>query len=244
MIVGRVLAFGRADVRQIGRDPFLRVVLLGPVLILLAVRLGVPALTDWLLRHHGFDLAPLHPLVAAFMFVLLVPYLFGGLIGLLLLDERDQGILTALRVTPASLPGYGRYRAGLVMTATVVALVVCLPLSGLLAVPMVAALPSVGLAALAAPAWGLGLAAFATNKVEGLAALKIVSFVLSAPIGAWIAGSPWELAFGLAPTYWPAKAFWQAHLSGVVWPYALVGAAYHLAVLMWLARRLEVRLSR
>jgi fluoroquinolone transport system permease protein len=242
--MGRVLSFGRVDLHQIGRDPLLRIVPLAPLLLVLIVRAGVPPLAGWLARSHSLDVTPLAPLAVAFLLLQLIPYLFGTLIGLLLLEERDAGTLTALRVTPVPLRGYGAYRAGAATAATVVALLVCLPSSGLLAVPLVRALPAVGLAALAAPMWGLGLAAFAANKVEGFAAMKIASFTLLAPIAAWFTAPPWELAFGLSPTYWPAKALWQAQAGAAVWPYVLAGAAYHLALLAWLAHHLHTRLTR
>jgi hypothetical protein len=52
-------------------------------------------------------------MLLSFFFVLQIPLLFGLLVGLLVLDERDDDTLTALRVTPdlhdwlRPLPGRG-----------------------------------------------------------------------------------------------------------------------------------------
>ena len=57
------------------------------------------------------------------------------------------------------------------------------------------------------------------------------------PMIAWFVDSDWQWAFGVCPTYWPAKLYWEleaggAHASWV----ALVGVVY-LALLSWLMLR-------
>lgn len=51
--------------------------------------------------------------------------------------------------------------------------------------------------------------------------------------------SDWQVVFGLLPTYRPVKAFWVAGEGGNFWPYALVGLAYELLLLIPLLRRFQ-----
>jgi hypothetical protein len=53
----------------------------------------------------------------------------------------------------------------------------------------------------------------------------------------WFIQSGWNLAFGLLPPYWAAKAFWVASDNGIWWPYVVVGIVYNVAVAVPLFRR-------
>lgn len=91
---------------------------------------------------------------------------------------------------------------------------------------------------------GLFLAAFASNKVEGLAFMKGVGWLMIGPLAAYFVPGRWELLFGILPTYWPAKAFWVAGEGGSYWPYLLVGALYALLLVVLLLGQFQKRLSR
>lgn len=223
-------AYARADLRSIWRDPFTRLLLAGPLLLVVVVRVAEPGVARLLAAEAGVRAADHHAAAAAFLLLMVVPFLFGSLMGLLLLDERDGGILTALRVTPVSLRGYGLYRSVLAAALTAVTLVAALPASGLLTVPMAAALPAIVLSALLAPLPGLLLAGFFANKVEGMAVLKAMGMPLFSPVVAGFVDAPWRWAFAGVPTFWPAETLWRADAGQAAWPVALVGTAYVLVL--------------
>ena len=52
--------------------------------------------------------------------------------------------------------------------------------------------------------------------------------------------SKWQWAFGLCPTYWPAKLYWEleAGRSGS-WIYLLIGAVYSVLLIAALLRRFD-----
>jgi fluoroquinolone transport system permease protein len=78
----------------------------------------------------------------------------------------------------------------------------------------------------------------ASNKIQGIAMVRALGMLVAGlPCVAWFVDSAWNLAFGLLPPYWAAKAFWVAAEHGTWWPYALVGAVYNLAVAYPLFRR-------
>lgn len=227
-----VAAFASADARSVRRDPLLLELLLGPpvlvaVLALVRDRFGLDALT---------------PLVASFVLVVFVPYTVGVVIGLLLLDDRDGRVLEVLRVTPLSLRGYLAYRAGLAVVVSALNLLVWVPASGLLPGQAIGrAVPSLLCASLFAPVPALLFATFARNKVEGLAVLKAGSLLVFLPLAAWFVDSDWQLLFGVLPTYWTVKSFWQA-AAGEPWaPFAVAGLAYQAVLLRGLLRRADRR---
>lgn len=105
-----VTAFGKNDLKNVGRDSLLLQVMLVPFLFVVSVRLLIPPVESYLQNSFGFELAPYYPLILSFFFVLNIPLLFGAVTGFLILDERDDDTLTALRVTPVSMTSYAGYR--------------------------------------------------------------------------------------------------------------------------------------
>ncbi len=233
-------AFGRNDLKSIKRDSLLIYMLIIPPLMVLLVRLILPWLTNRLADNFAFDLVPYYPMLLSFFFVLQLPLLFGLLVGLLILDERDDDTLTALRVTPISMTGYALYRGGAAVLLSTMYVIIALPLTGLIPLALLpAVIPVAVLSGILAPLVGLVIATFASNKVEGLALMKALGFFLLGPLAAYFIDSNWQLLVGILPTYWPAKAFWVASEGGNFWPYILVGAIYSLLLVALLLRRFK-----
>jgi fluoroquinolone transport system permease protein len=232
-------ALGANDLTSVRRDSLLVYMLAIPPLMVVLARLFIPAATAYLSTNFGFDLVPYYPMLLSFFFVLQIPLLFGVLVGLMVLDEKDDDTLTALRVTPISMSGYALYKGGAAVVLSSVYVLVALPLTGLLPASLLAAVvPAAILSGLMAPIFALVVATFAANKVEGLALMKALGIFMLGPLAAYFVGpSYWQLLFGLLPTYWPAKAFWVAGEGGAFWPYVLAGLAYELVLLVLLLRR-------
>jgi hypothetical protein len=140
-------------------------------------------------------------------------FLVGWVTGFLLLEDRDEGTLLALDVTPLGKGGFLAYRAG--VTALVTAGIT------LLAWPLIAPVLTIGTAFLVAAlvaaeavAATVVLPAIARNKVEGLALTKLTNIAGIAPLLAFIP-SPLRYIAGVVPT------FWIGELLGPVTPPAL-----------------------
>lgn len=235
-------AFGRNDLKSIKRDSLLIYMLIIPPLMVLLVRLILPWLTNRVAQSFAFDLVPYYPMLLSFFFVLQLPLLFGLLVGLLILDERDDDTLTALRVTPISMTGYAIYRGGAATLLSTLYIVIALPSTDLMPLTLLPALiPIAILSGVLAPLFGLILATFAANKVEGLALMKALGIFLLGPLAAYFIDSNWQLLMGILPTYWPAKAFWVASEGGNFWPYVVVGTIYSLLLVALLLRRFKAK---
>jgi fluoroquinolone transport system permease protein len=241
-----VAAFGRNDLRTVRRDTLLVMVMIGPFGYAAALWF-LPALTGYLAQGWAFDLTPYHSLIISAFCVLGPPLLLGAVLALQLLDERDQNTLVALRVTPVPPAVYPAYRAAVIGVLTAVSVIASLAITGQVPGHVLAmSVPIAVVAGLLAPLIGFTMSALGRNKVEALAVMRVVGlavFTLPA-IPFFIADSPWQLAFGILPPYWPVKAFWEAwEGNDAFWPYALGGLAYH-AVLVLVLLRLATRRLR
>lgn len=239
-----VAALARTDARTVARDPLLAPLAAVPPVLVTLLRLGLPPLAGWLQRRVGVDLAPYAPLLAAGLVVVTIPAMFGAVAGVLLLEERDSGTLTALRVTPLGLSGYTAWRVGSALALGAAGVAVGVALSGLVEVARLPAAAVLVPASLVAPVTALLLVAFSDDKIAAMAVAKGANVLLTLPLAAWFVDGPWQLAFGVLPTYWPVKALWEAAAGRSPWPYAVVGTVHLLVLGAWLARRFALRLGR
>lgn len=241
-------ALALVDFRNIAREPLMAFIAVYAITLAFIVRWLLPILQRVL--EGTLDLTPYHPLIAGSFALAATPIMLGAVVGLLLLDERDEGSLAALRVTPLPAANYAAYRAAFPTIVSALFTFFVIWIVGLVVPPNIDLLPVAILSAIEAPIAMLVLAAFAGNKVEGLALMKGLGFFLLGPIAAWFVAPPWRWLFGIMPTYWPNEAFWRiSGATGVggepgasAWPVLIIGFAYHALLLWWLARRFVRRI--
>lgn len=227
-----LLAFGRNDIRGTYRDPLLVMIVFAPVIWTSGVYILTPRFTTMLADRYDFDLVPYYPLILTAFLLLTSIIIVGGLAAFLVLDEVDAGTLAALRVTPVPLSTFFAYRAATVMAVTTVYVIATMSFSGILAPGVLPALIPIGLlSGVSAVVTLLLIVAVANNKIQGLAMMRALGMLIAGlPCLPWFIDSGWNLAFGVLPPYWAAKAFWVASAHGTWWPYVVVGVVYNLAV--------------
>lgn len=217
------------DLRNIPREPLIVFMLLAPWVYVVLLRLALPVAGEWLMATYGVSVVDYYPLIMT-AFTLPIPLFIGIVYGLLLLDERDDRVFPALQVTRVSLDAYLAYRL-------VAAACVSVPYSAFYAwatglVPprtVLATLPALVLGAAVSAFTMLFLVAFASNKVEGLALLKVLgTLIMFGPMVAFFWRSPWQLVLGIIPSYWPAKAYWLLYRGEAAWGYIATGSLYGL----------------
>jgi hypothetical protein len=126
--------------------------------------------------------------------------LIGWVTGFLLLEDRDEGTLMAIDVTPIGKTGFLGYRVA--VTAVIVVAIVLLSMPAV--APEAGPVLAVVLAALIAGEASIVavlLPALARNKVEGLALTKVMNLAILFPLVA-IVPSPWRYVAGVVPSYW------------------------------------------
>jgi hypothetical protein len=163
---GPVGGMALADWKKWLRDPLLLVAGTGPLLLASLARIALPFVNEQYLP--SVSLVPYYPLVLGFV-VTFPPYIYGFVVGFFVLEDREEGVLAALRTTPLTGRGYLRYRGG---TAYVVSAIVVIPtvlLFGLVRVPLLVLIPVTGVVALAGPTVTLLFAGLARDSIEGVA---------------------------------------------------------------------------
>lgn len=231
---GRAATLVAADARNLARDPLLLLSLALPLLLGLALRWGFP----WAARRiPAFDLTAYAAFATGFV-VIQAPLLVGFVAGFMLLDERDEGVLQAIAVTPLGARRFLTYRLLLPALLSVPAILLAIAIGGLERPSTPAVFVAVALAAAEAPMMTLLLAAFAANKVEGLALAKAAGLAVVAPFAPLLLPSPWHWLAGVVPHYWavavftlrdpPFATFAAVAAAGVVvhalWTFALLRA--------------------
>jgi hypothetical protein len=209
----RASTVGRLSLRVLLRDPFLRLMALLPFVVALVFRLGLPAADAALaevIDPSTFRLGDYYPVLSAFL--LQLPGLFaGGVTGFSILEDRDEGILSATAVTPIGRAGYLTSRLLFPALLAVAGALIVVPLAGLHRPDPVALLLAAAASAPLAPVSALLLVALATDKVEGLAVWKLVGFLFIGPVVQL-------LPSGAQAAGWPLASYWatRVYLSGAV----------------------------
>jgi fluoroquinolone transport system permease protein len=172
--------------------------------------------------------------------LVLPAFLIGWVTGFLLLEDRDEGMLGALDITPIGKAGFLAYRATVTALVTfALTFVACLMI-----VPELSLALRILIAVLIAAEAVISatiLPAFARNKVEGLALTKLVNL---AAVTALLAAIPSPLRFlaGVVPTFWVGELLTLTEVAAMpIWISAIVALGVHavlvIALLKVFARR-------
>ena len=226
------------DLRLIWRDGFLLLLLLVSPLTCLALRWLGPYLTgvvaEWveLERYYG--------LILANFVIGGQPVLLGAVVGILFIEERDEGTLLALQASPLSLRSFLGYRLLAAMGLSVVFTSIGVPLASLVSVSLLELLAAAALASLAVPLVALTYAVYLQNKVQAVTSIKLVQAWGGLPVLLYFAPTPWQWIGSLpGPLYYPMRLFWSAADGRVEWWLILPGLIVQGAALLWLLRRFQ-----
>lgn len=168
----------------------------------------------------------------------LPPVLIGWVIGFLFLEERDDGPLEAISITPVGRNGILYYRLGVAWAlTTLLTFINCV----LLLEDMVTILPlavSILAGAEAAIIAAL-LPMIARNKVEGLAMTKVFNIAAIVPLFALLS-SPFKLFVGVVPTFWIGELIYDTTRVLPLGITLVLAVTAHTAVLVFILRQREV----
>lgn len=235
--------FLKSEVKKWIRDPMMFFMLIYPLFFGALGRYLVP----WLAESGSLNVDMYADLILAAL-ALMTPVIFGAVLAFSILDDRDDHILTSIKVTPLSLNQFLSFRFGLVFTVSFAACVFVMWFADIGYVTMADILAVSFLASLTAPMLGLVINAFSNNKIEGFAVMKGLGMVMLFPLIALFFFDYKELFFAVAPGFWPAKA-----ISSIVRgeeilfltynQYYFIGLAY-AAVINLLSYRLFLKRTR
>lgn len=239
----RFAALVKGDFINIVRDPMLRLFIFMPLFIPLLFRILVQNGSRLLREYTGFELSPYYLLIVSIV-ILMAPLILGTAIGFVLLDERDENILSFIAVTPLGKRGQLAYKLSIAVLISFICTYLSLFLTGLVEILPVHLLPVALMAALEAPFITLFITAFASNKVEGLVMSKATGLLMTGPLLAYFVPEPWSHLALIFPTTWVARAFQAGYES--LGPFLLYnggGFLVHILVLFLFLRIYERRVG-
>lgn len=236
--MGAVTGAFRSDLLTIVREPMLALLAVIPLALAVGLRWFKPA-----------GLALLPPSVSpgvvenavTAVLLLLTPMMFGFVFGLILLDERDEGALIAIALTPVGKTGFLAWRMAVPILWTMAATVVVLLLAGNVMLPLPHLLVLALLAGLQAPVLALFIAAFAPDKVAGMALAKVGSVLIALGALAVLAPDPWRWVAAPSPHFWLTQLAVGHGASPSFSVLSTVALLIHLGVVAGLARVFEAR---
>ena len=228
-----------SDLRLIWRDGFLLSFL---IFVMPLAALGL----HWLAPYVGglvaqwVELEPYYGLILANAVIAGEPVMLGFVVGLLFVEERDEGTLLALQSSPLSLRIFLGYRLVAAMMLNIVLTVIGIELANLVTVSWLELVASAALASLAIPIIALVYAAFIKNKVQALMLLKPVQIWGGLPTLLYFVPEPWNwIASVPGPAYYPMRLFWTAAEGQAEWWILVPGVGVPGMALVWLFRRFE-----
>jgi fluoroquinolone transport system permease protein len=233
--VNRLSALALSDLKIVFRDKTLTTIFLVPFVIILFLRYAVPLAAQRFPVVAGY-----YPVILAF-FCYLVSSFPAFLASFVMLDEKDEDVLTVIKVMPFSLSDFLAYRMLFIVLAGTFFSSLAILLSGLAEMGPAPALALSFLFALSAPLTTLTVVTFAKNKIEGLSVLKGLSAVLMLPLLSFFIASPWKFTLGVIPVFWTYTAFQEPAPSLNFALYYAAGLALNLLLLAVLRRQFARR---
>lgn len=200
----------RGSALQIYRDQMLLLLCIAPFLAGIGIKLIIPLTGRILLKYLDFNLMPYY-LMADALILVLGPSMIGMMIGLLMLDERDDGICIYLTVTPAGGRAYFTSRLLLPFAYSLAVNLVIVSFCTLGGLPFLWLPAPVILSSFFGILMAMLLVSLASNKVEGLAVSKLLGIILFGIPMAWFANQYLRVIGCLLPTYWVMDMLIQAN---------------------------------
>lgn len=213
-----VLKLAINDFRNIIRDRFFLFAFFAyPVMLIVFSRILVHLIAPRI--ENVFPLATNFSLIFMF-FIIIIPFIFSFIAAFLILDERDEHLLTVLRVMPISRNSYLIYRMFFMSVFSFIVLLIFPAFSGLIdgsQFSYTAYIPTAFLFALFTPFSALLVASFATNKVQAFAIFKIGGTVFLIPLFAFLLNlGNLKYIFSPVPTFWSLLSLDAVIKSGTI----------------------------
>ena len=200
----RLYHFARQEFRHISRDQMLFLFMMAPLVLFAFVHWAVPAL------EHAFPvITGYYPYISMFG-AMQTSIMMGFISAFILLEEKDEEVIQALRILPLRASTFLTYRlTGATLLATVGAWLI-IRWGGLVPVREVPAILLATQFGLLAPLISLVVSTFARNKIEGLAYFKILDLIILLPMVSFFFPGWWTWLLAVVPVFWSFHAYESA----------------------------------
>ena len=226
------------DIKNITRDPAFIMLFMAPVIILLFLRFLVPVFSEIISEKTGFSVVPYYDFIVLF-FSFLPVSMAGVLAGLIIIDERDEGLIMYYSVTPIARKGYMLNKVYFFGIAGFVWSFLIFLLNGLYYFPFWLSFITSCLYALTTLVLALFLSVYAGNKVEALALSKFAGIIITGIPLVWFVPWPWKMAAFIFPTAFPAYILAENNTVPAILFVWAAGTAYYAVIIHLFYRMFE-----
>ncbi|WP_246565986.1 ABC transporter permease [Tissierella simiarum] len=234
--------FIKSEIKKWSRDSMMGFMVVYPILFGLIGRYFLP----WISRRNNFSLEAYADLIIVIL-TLLVPISYGALIGFSILEDRDDNVLTAIKISPFGIKQFLAFRLIMVSILCFIACIYVMWFSNIGNISIKNIIAISFLASFEAPISGLLINALAKNKIEGFAVMKGAGTIIVFPIIALFFMGKKELFFAFAPGFWSAKAISSLIRGDILYlsynQYYFIGLLYVL-ILNILVYKLFIKQTR
>jgi fluoroquinolone transport system permease protein len=226
-----LLLLSRQDFTTTFRDPVFKGLLVFPLVAFFA-------LVRWVLP----PVVQHYPPVGSYQTVILMwaclqsATMFGFIYGFLFLDEKEEHVFLVLRVVPVSTFRLlaSRLLVGFLVSSFVN--VMLLHFGGIVRLPWWQEVLLAAHFSLMAPLMAVVLGAFAKNKVEGMAQMKVINLLFILPGLIYFLPQPFVHLTALVPTYWSFRSLETAGSGADFFFYFWGGIGYYALLLLGVNR--------
>jgi len=225
------------DLRNVIRDRFLVFgMIVYPVMLIMFSRILVHLISPRIEDTIEFASPAFFP-VFFLLFSLFIPMIYGFISAFLILDEKDEHLLTVLKIMPISRNNFLICRMIFMSLFAFIVLLIYPPLSGLVdntQFTYTAYIPVAVLFSLFAPFSALLVTSFATNKVQAFAIFKISGTVFMIPLFAFfLIQDNFKYLFSPIPNFWTFMALDSILKDGSQdFVHLGIGFVYHIALIV------------
>lgn len=221
------------DLKNAFRDRVMSIFVFLPVLMVMVMK--------WLYPYLGSMFPVIFNYEAEFVALLTMVGAMGPafLVSLLILDENDENITSALRIIPIVPYKFMFARVLFIFGLSVLGSAFLIFFSGIELDSILRVFVLSFLIGLISPLITLICISIARNKIEGITLMKGLNFFLAIPFILILLKPSWEYLGGIIPFFWPYKAF-QTLYTSEFWFYVTGGILY-LAGLIFVFFRIMIK---
>lgn len=199
------------------RDMMLAAACVAPLLIGLAFRFAIPFLENVITEKISAEgmLTPFYTVFDLFL-VSITPVFYCFIAAMVILEERDDCIMSALYVSPLGRGGYIFSRVGIPGIISFCVAEGMIFVFSLTEIPLFEQI----LLALCGTLQGIVVAilvvTLSSNKLEGMAVTKISGLLIMVGIVPWFVPENLQYVFWIFPSFWMGQAMWSREVLFIV----------------------------
>jgi len=231
----------KGDLKNIFRDKMYIFILFAPILMGFAFKIIISFLETILLNEVAFHLSPYYLLIVSFV-IIIIPLVSGMLFAFLILEDRDQGIITYLSITPFSKKMYLLYRLSISYFISFISVLFAFYNLHLIEVKFIFLLPILIMASFGGPLIVLLITTFANNKVQGFAFAKALSIFYLIPLSVYFINSNIKYLFSIFPSFWVYSSLKVIYQGSIIYLlYVTIGISFYFTLMFVLAKKFKKR---